>query len=128
MKKETVYIVLMHKHVLKTPGKKGIKPVWDISEKVEFVNQLRNRHHTESTAIADYTNRKLITGSRMKITSYEQFDEYVRKKYQKEMRELDSAYGNLQIDAPSVPNDTEVFADEFGNVRARTIFDKPVTV
>ena len=127
MKKETVYIVLLHKLVLKTPGKKGIKPVWDISEKVEFVSQLRTRHHTESSAIADYTNRKLLTGSRLKMTSFDQFDEYVRKKYEKEMNELDRAYGNLQVTEPIVVNDTEVFADEFGNVRARTIFDKPVT-
>ena len=123
MKKETVYIVLLHKRVLKAPAKNGREAIWDISEKVEFVSQLRNRHHTESTAIADYTNRKLLTGARIKMTSYEQFDNYIRNKYEKEMTELDSAYGNQQV--MPIVNNTEVFADEFGNMRARTIFDKP---
>jgi hypothetical protein len=62
------------------------------------------------------------------MESYEQFDSYVRKKYEKEMRELDSAYVGLQVTEPVVVNDTEVFADQFGNVRARTVFDKPETV
>lgn len=123
MKKEKVFIVVSHKHILKTPGAKGREPVWDLSETVEFVNQLRNKHLTISSAIGDYINRKMEKGERHGMGDYDKFEEYVRSKYAKEMAELDKAYRAEQVVVEEVAS-PEVFADEFGNLRARTVFDK----
>ena len=123
MKKEKVYIVVSHKHILKTPGTKNKEPVWDLSETVEFVNQLRNKHLTTSSAIGDYINRKMEKGERHGMGDYDKFEEYVRSKYEKEMAELDKAY-RAQVIFDVTPPEQEVFSDEFGNIRARTVFDK----
>jgi hypothetical protein len=123
MKKEKVYIVVSHKHILKTPGSKDREPVWDVSETVEFVNQLRNKHLTMSSAIGDYINRKMEKGERHGMGDYSKFEEYVRSKYAKEMAQLDAAYRADQVVVEEVES-PEVFADEFGNLRARTVFDK----
>jgi hypothetical protein len=120
MKKEKVYIVISHKNVLKYPVRRGSKTEWEIAETVEFVNQLRNKHVTSSSAIGDYINRKMETGTRFGMGDYEVFEKYVRSKYAKEMAELDKAYRDIQTPLAESP---EVFADEFGNVRARTVFD-----
>jgi hypothetical protein len=117
MKKEKVYIVVSHRHVLKTPGTKNREPVWEVAESVEFVNQLRNKHLTTSSAIGDYINRKMEKGERHGM------GDYVRSKYAKEMAELDKAY-RAQVIFDVTPPEQEVFADEFGNLRARTVFDK----
>lgn len=123
MKKEKVYIVVSHKHILKTPGTKNKEPVWEVSEAVEFVNQLRNRHLTTSSAIGDYINRKMEKGERHGMGDYAVFEEYVRSKYAKEMSQLDAAYRAEQVAVEEVAS-PEVFADQFGNLRARTVFDK----
>lgn len=123
MKKEKVYIVVSHKHILKTPGTKNKEPVWDLSETVEFVNQLRNKHLTMSSAIGDYINCKMEKGERHGMGDYAKFEEYVRSKYAKEMAEFDKAYRAEQVVVEEVAS-PEVFADEFGNLRARTVFDK----
>ena len=72
-----------------------------------------------SSAIGDYINRKMITGARYDMGDYSKFEEYIRKKYKKQMDELDRAYREQQVPDQS----PEVFADQFGNVRARTVFD-----
>lgn len=119
MKKEKVFIVLSHKHVLK----KGSKTEWEVAETVEFVSQLRNRHLTSSVAIADYINRKMQTGARSGMGDYAKFEEYIGKKYPKELAQLDKAYKDQQVQEEVKP-DQEVFSDEFGNIRARTVFDQ----
>ena len=124
MKKEKVYIVVSHKHVLKTPGSRNKQPQWDVAETVEFVSQLRNRHLTTSSAIGDYINRKLQSGARVGMADYDKFEEYIRSKYAKEMAQLDAAYRADQVQPEVIENTTEVFSDQFGNVRARTVFDK----
>jgi hypothetical protein len=123
MKKEKVYIVVSHKHILKTPGSKTREPQWEVAETVEFVNQLRNKHLTTSSAIGDYINRKMEKGERHGMGDYNKFEEYVRSKYAKELAQLDAAYRADQVAAEEVAS-PEVFADEFGNLRARTVFDK----
>jgi hypothetical protein len=123
MKKEKVFIVVSHKNVLKYPVRRGSKTEWEIAEKVEFVNQLRNKHITSSSAIGDYINRKMETGARFGMGDYETFETYIRSKYAKEMAELDKAYRNMQATALEATTSPEVFADKFGNVRARTVFD-----
>ena len=65
--KEKIFIVISHKNSLK----KGSQTEWEVAEFVEFVNQLRNRHYSSSSAIGDYINRKMITGTRFGITEYE---------------------------------------------------------
>lgn len=122
MSKEKVFIVVSHKHSLKKNPKTG-KPIennWETTEKVEFVNQLRDRHVSMSSAIGDYINRKMISGIKHNITDYNKFEEYVRSKYSKQMEELDAMYRSEQI--TKIP-DTEVFADQFGNIRAKNVFD-----
>jgi hypothetical protein len=115
MSKEKVFIVLSHKNSLK----KGSSTEWEVSETVEFVNQLRNRHTSMGSAIGDYINRKMIIGTRYGMDEYSKFDEYIRKKYSKQMDELDAAYLKQQV-ADESP---EVIVDQFGNVRSKTVFD-----
>lgn len=125
MKKEKVYIVVSHKHVLQRAGSKTVEAQWGVEEKVEFVNQLRNRHYTSSSAIGDYINRKMESGKRYGMGDYDKFESYVREKYKKEMAELDKAYRPEQIEvAPVEEVSPEAFADQFGNIRERTVFDK----
>lgn len=115
MSKEKVFIVVSHKHSLE----KGKKDKWETAENVEFVNQLRNRHYSMSSAIGDYINRKMISGSRYNMTDYEKFEEYIRSKYKKQMEELDGAYSAHRTQT----EENAVFADEFGNIREKTVFD-----
>jgi hypothetical protein len=124
MSKEKVFIVISHKNSLKPKlrVRTGTSDDWEITETVEFVNQIRNRHTSMSSAIGDYINRKMITGARYDITDYEKFEGYVRSKYPKQMAELDAAYGKTQIVKEESPS-PEVFVDPFGNVRAKTVFD-----
>lgn len=116
MSKEKVFIVLSHKHSLK----KGSKTEWEVTETVEFVNQLRNKHISTSSAIGDYINKKMMTGKKVGMADYEYFETYVRKKYSKQMSELDSAY---QGDAVEVVEGPELVTDQFGNLRPKTVFD-----
>jgi hypothetical protein len=123
MSKEKVFIVISHKHTPKKGTKSSNKQKqveWDVTESVEFVNQLRNKHLTMSSAVGDYINRKMLTGSRHGMGDYDKFEEYVRTKYDKQMAELDAAYRAQQVVVEDSP---EVFSDQFGNIRARTVFD-----
>ena len=123
MKKEKVFIVLTHKSMTTKgshPGRNDKQNVqWEIAETVEFVNQVRKRHLSTATVIADYINRKMIVGERHGMGVYEVFDEYVRKKYPKQMAELDAAYAEDQVKDES----PEVIVDQFGTVREKTVFD-----
>lgn len=118
-----VYIVLSHKHSLRQDPKtgKGLKDQWEVSETVEFVNQLKNKHSMTSSAVGDYINRKMLSGSRVGMGDYDQFEGYVRKKYAKQMAELDARYRTEQVPASS--KDSNTITDAFGNVREKTVFD-----
>jgi hypothetical protein len=116
--KEKVYIVLSHKHSLR----KGSRTEWEVSESVEFVNQLRNKHLSMSSAIGDYLERKMLTGERKGMGDYAKFEEYVNKKYPKQLAELEEAYSSLRVPAPPEPVVTTI-TDKFGNVREPTVFD-----
>lgn len=115
MAKEKVYIVLSHKHSLK----QGSKTDWEVTETVEFVNQLRKKHMTMSSAIGDFLNKKMLTGAKVGMSDYEYFIAYVEQKYPKQMSALNAAYP-----APEV-EDTgpELITDSFGNIRPKTVFD-----
>ena len=115
MAKEQVYIVLSHKHSLK----KGSRTEWELVEHVEFVNQLRNRHLSTSSAIGDYLKRTMQSGGRVGMDDYDKFEDYIRTKYAKELAELDSAYGAIQVVRKPI-----TITDSFGNVREPTVFDR----
>jgi hypothetical protein len=117
MSKEKVFIVLSHKHNLK----KGSRTEWEVAESVEFVNQLRNKHITMSSAIGDYLNRKMISGESKGMGDYAKFEEYVWKKYSKQMTELETAYNALRVPEIVIPE--TMITDSFGNVRPHTVFD-----
>lgn len=119
MSKEKVFIVLMHKNNLKCPTKKGKEAQWEVEERVEFVNQLRKKHIEMGSAIGDYINRTMVSGARYGMDDYSKFEEYVRTKYAKQLAQLDEVYREQQVkdDSP------EVYADQFGNIRQRTVFD-----
>jgi hypothetical protein len=125
MSKEKVFIVLSHKNSLK----KGSKTEWEITETIEFVNQLKNKHKSMSSAIADYLNETMITGSRIGMDDYSKFDRYIRSKYEKQLTELDAAY-KPQTHAPQLDeeqifknNTQRQLTDAHGNTRAATVFD-----
>jgi hypothetical protein len=118
MSKKKVFIVLTHKNMLK----KGSQTEWEVQEIVECVDQLRSRHYSYSSAIGDYINRQMIKGARYNMSDYDKFEEYVEKKYPKEMQDLNTHWQQYRV-AKDTPEDTEVFADEFGNIRPRTVFD-----
>ena len=137
MSKEKVFIVISHKRVLKKNNRVGSrKPIesdWEMVETIEFVNHLKKQHITMSSSTADYLNRKLLSGQHLGMESYDHFENYIETKYPKQLAELDVSYKEQQVKPPiaekspiaevelepSVP----LFTDEFGNVRARTIFD-----
>jgi hypothetical protein len=116
MSKEKVFIVLSHKNTLR----KGSRTDWEVVETVEFVNNLKKRHVTMSSAIGDYLNRKIISGKKVGMEDYDYFETYVRKKYAKQMEELDSAYHDDVVKTEEGP---ELVTDTFGNVRPKTVFD-----
>jgi hypothetical protein len=125
MAKEKVFIVATHKRSLKVNPKTGkaIAGEWETHEIIEFVDQLRKRHHSYSSAIGDYTNRKMISGTRYGLNDYDKFENYIRTKYKDQMAELDKAYRTPVSVADEPDNTTPVFVDQFGNVRAKTVFD-----
>lgn len=123
MAQEKVFIVLSHKHSLKKDKNgKGIAGEWEVSETVEFVNQLRKRHNETSTAVADYVNKKMLSGTRYGMTDYDAFIEYLNKKYPKQMLELDSKYGDKTV-VEEIEEVSDLITDQFGNIRPRTVFD-----
>lgn len=115
MKREKVYIILSHKHSLRA----GSGTDWEVSEKVEFVNQLRKHHYTMSSAIGDFLKREMVVAGKAGISNYEHFEDYVRNKYASQFNELSTAYGHLR--SPVIENSE--FVDQFGNKRQKTVFD-----
>jgi len=122
MAKEKVFIVVSHLNSLKKNERTGksIPNEWEVTETVEFVNQLKSKHTSMASVIGDYLNRKIVIGSRFGFDDYDKFESYIRTKYPKQMAELDGAYRESQVKVEPV---REVFADQFGNIREKTVFD-----
>lgn len=116
MSKEKVYIVLSHVNSLKP----GSRTEWQVTERVEFVNQLRKKHNTMASVIGNYTDRKMVMGARYGMTDYDQFETYVRTKYKEQMDKIDSFY---EAERAAAIAKTEVVTDQFGNIRTKTVFD-----
>jgi hypothetical protein len=77
-----IYIIITHYH-------NRIKREWVVTETIEFVNKIKTKHLETSAIIADFTDKKLIRKVRDSEQTYEDFDKYVREKYEKHMVELD---------------------------------------
>lgn len=73
------FIVLTHTHV---PSKTELGK-WEITEKCEFVDSLKNRMYTDATAIVDYFNKKVVK-SRIEDATFGHFIEHVRTNHAKE--------------------------------------------
>lgn len=116
MKKEKVYIVLTHVHSLKPKS----KTEWEVTERVEFVSSLKKRHIQYATAIGEYFEEKMLQGKRVGMDKFDAFMNYVTKKYPKQIAELEAAYPKEK----PVEEAELVITDEFGNVRAPTVFDR----
>lgn len=114
MKKEKAFIVLSHTHRLEKNGQ------WQVYEKVEIVDQLRKRHYSNSSAIGDFINRTMISGIRVGMDNYDNFENYIRNRYKTQMDELDTMYKDHRV---NLPENKDLMVDEFGNVREKTIFD-----
>jgi hypothetical protein len=127
MKEEKVFIVLTHTNQAAKgshPGRgKNGNVTWEVAERVEFVNHIKTRHITTGSAIGDYINRKMIKGERHGMADYDVFEGYVRKKYEKQMIELDAAYSDIRIEVKEEEPVKQPFVDQFGNEREKTVFD-----
>ena len=88
MAKEQIYIVVSHKNSLKS----GSRTEWEVTEKVEFINQLKKRHINQSSVIANYLEKKMISGKRFGLEDYDKFENYIRTKYPAQLKELDNHY------------------------------------
>jgi len=88
MKKEKVFICITQMRSLKSKQAES----WQVTEQVEFVDQVRKRHVQTCAAIGDYINRKIIVGAGRGVTDYDKFEEYVREKYPKQMEQLDKFF------------------------------------
>lgn len=87
MKKEQVFICVTQVRSLRPKSRSD----WQVTERVEFVDQVRRKHVQTAMAVGDYINRKMIIGTG-KVESYEKFEEYVRAKYPKQMGQLDEFF------------------------------------
>jgi hypothetical protein len=127
MKEEKVFIILTHKNQAAKgshPGRgKNGNVNWEVAEQVEFVNHIKTRHITTGSAIGDYINRKMIKGERHGMGDYDVFEGYVRGKYERQMTELDAAYGNNRVEVEEEEPVEQPFVDRFGNERKKTVFD-----
>jgi hypothetical protein len=108
MKKDKVFIIITHKHRLKERS----KDQWDVVETVEFVDQIRSKHYSYASAIGDYINREVIMGTKMSLTNYIEFDNYVRNRYKAQMDELDSVYAEKVVKVV----DAVLTSDRLGNI------------
>jgi hypothetical protein len=87
MKKKNVFIVASH--VRKIVDR--LSDQWEVHEKVEFVDQLSNKHIQNATSIVDFMNEKVVKGQSIGV-EYEEFIDYVRNKYPKEMDNLQELF------------------------------------
>ena len=107
MKKEKVFIIVTQMRSLKSKSTTD----WQVTEKVEFVNQIRKKHISAASAIGDYVNRTMIMGAAKNITDYGVFEEYIREKYENQMSQLDKYFRPTPAEIPLdviVTDDREV--------------------
>lgn len=104
MKKEKVFIVVTQIRSLKTKSQSS----WQVTEKVEFVDQIRKRHISTASAIGDYINQKMVIGMAKGVTEYDKFEAYIREKYPKQMEQLDAHFRPKAEEAAPVSDERPV--------------------
>jgi len=62
-----------------------------VTEKCEFVDQIKDRHNTQATVILDYLNETIVK-NRDNTGSYNEYVWYVTKNYPQQMGELAKEY------------------------------------
>jgi hypothetical protein len=98
MKKENVFITATH---YQRPAKDR-SGQWEVTEKVEFISQMRNKHYQMATIAVDYINEKVIIG-KTKGVQFDSFIEYITQRYPEQMKYLQQAYKPETIEsAPEV--------------------------
>ena len=86
MKKEKVFIIVTQMKSLVPKSTTS----WQVTEKVEFVSTIRNKHISTATAICDYVNKTIVLGTSKGVTDYEVFEKYIR--YPKQLETLDAYF------------------------------------
>lgn len=84
MKKQKIFITITH---CQRQGDSG----WEVLEKCEFVNSLKNRHYVQSTVILDVIN-KTVLKDRVGNGTYDAYYLHVRNTYGAQMRELEKEF------------------------------------
>jgi hypothetical protein len=79
---KNIYIVITH--IQQPPNDEGKVGV---SERCEFVDNLKNRHRSTASVILDYLNEKVVK-NRSEEGSYPEFVKYLEKNYPQQMGEL----------------------------------------
>jgi len=80
-KNKGVFVVLIH--VYKPQGNGQV----EVYEECEFVDKLRNKHYTNSTAILDLVNKKILK-NRTDNDSFDDFIKHVKESYPEQFTSL----------------------------------------
>lgn len=84
---KNAYIVLLHTHVPVTEGPH--KGKFQVHEVIEFVDALRDKHLTKSTAILDVLKRKVIKNrAKESGATYELLEQHIIKGYRDKYKEF----------------------------------------
>lgn len=84
MKHKKVFIVITHIQQM-DKGKA------QLVEKCEFVDSIKDRHIYNASVILDYL-KEMVVKNRSKEGTYHEFEQYVKKEYPQQMKELYEEY------------------------------------
>lgn len=79
-----IFIVISH-------AKQMVDGKSQMTEQCEFIDQIRNRDHSNASVILDYKNETIVK-NREKTGSYNDFVWYLHKNYPQQMAELAREY------------------------------------
>jgi len=81
------FVVISHTHVMVNEGQH--KGKFQVHEMVEFVNSLKNKHYSNSTAIMDVKSRKLLK-NRVKDSgaTFDNLEDHIIKGYSLKYRQF----------------------------------------
>lgn len=81
-----VFIVLTHYYV-PSQTKAG---AWEVKEKADFIDSLRNRHYKEATSIVDFIDGAVIKDRNNR--SYDELLEHLDETFPEQMKQLITEY------------------------------------
>jgi hypothetical protein len=93
-----VYIAITYSYA-PNPNSKGSEDKWLVTEMVEFLSTLKNKHVTGATLIIEATERKLVK-SRSADADYDTVYEYVKKSHPAKIEKLEAILNPVQVAAP----------------------------